>query len=80
MGLFAQEGCTIRRTKRLFNKIAADVFGNMSEAAIKKLLYELLQCYDIPPEMKQEAIKLLQLSETAFTTEQRQRLLLSLME
>lgn len=72
--MLADEGISTRRRKRLCNEMAAELFSQMSEAQIKYILLELLQCYDIDPETAAEAIRLLQMSETALTTEQQQQI------
>lgn len=72
----ATEGAlTGRGYKRLWNGIIADVYEGMTEAQIKSLLYSFLQCYDITPAERAEVLRLLQLSSTTLTEDQRQQIL-----
>ena len=72
----AGEGAlTGRGYKRLWNGIIADVYEGITEAGIKRQLYSFLQCYDITPDERAEVLRLLQLSETALTADQRQQIL-----
>lgn len=80
MGEFAAEGLDTRRTKRLFNGIATDLVTGMSEPQIKLILFDMLQCDDMEPADRAEAIKLLQMSETALTAKQRKQIDVLLME
>ena len=73
-------GIQIKGFKRLFNSIYGDILDTMPEPQIKLYLFELLQCYDITPEERAEAIKLLQMSETTLTAEQLQKLDYHLLE
>lgn len=70
MNDMAMQGVRVRRTKRLFNKIAAKVMIGMSEPMIVYMLLDLLQCYDVGPAEKAEAVKLLQMAEMPLTAEQ----------
>ena len=75
MGM-ALEGNPIRRGyRRDLNKTCAKVLEAMPEAQIKCFLLSAIECYDLPEEQRAEAKKLLKLSQTAFTKEQRARLL-----
>lgn len=56
--------------KRLFNHITEDLLQNMPEAQIKCLLLQFLQCYDITEDERTEAIRLLQMADTALTPDQ----------
>lgn len=73
--LAAEGALTGKGYKRLWNTIIADVYGDMTEANIKRQLYSFLQCYDITPDERAEVLRLLQLSETALTEDQRQQIL-----
>ena len=66
---------TGRGYKRQWSRIISDTFSNMPEVQIKVCLYSFLQCRDITPEERAEVLRLLQLSETALTQEQRQQIL-----
>lgn len=59
-------------SKRLFNSIFANVAENMPEPEIVLLLFEFLQCKYITPGEQEEALKLLQLNQTALTYKQRE--------
>ena len=72
----ATEGAlTGRGYKRLWNSIIADVMQDQTEASIKRHLFSFLQCYDITPAERAEVLRLLQLSNTALTEDQRQQIL-----
>lgn len=74
--LFAAEGVPCGRGyKRLWNSIIADVMQDSTEARIKQQLFSFLQCYDITPAERAECLRLLQLSSTALTEDQRQQIL-----
>jgi hypothetical protein len=74
--MLAGEGVlTGRGYKRLWNSIIADVYEDMTEAQIKCYLYSFLQCYDITAAERAEVLRLLQLSGTALTEDQRQQIL-----
>lgn len=70
MNDMAMQGVRVRRTKRLFNKIAAKVMIGMSEPMIVYMLLDLLQCYDVGQAEKAEAVKLLRMAEMPLTAEQ----------
>lgn len=63
----------IKGYKRLFNYAVGKAFSG-PEAQIKQSLLLLLTCYDLPPDLRKEACKLLAMAETALTTEQRKLL------
>lgn len=58
--------------KRFFNNLFASLAESMPEPEIVLLLFEFLQCADITPEEQAEALKLLQLNQTALTEQQRE--------
>lgn len=59
--------------KRLVNGVFSECIESMPDPDIKRLLYMiLLQCSDATEEQRQEAFKLLQLSDTALTGVQQQ--------
>lgn len=67
-----------RLYRRALYESIADVYGNISEAQIKYILFSFLQCYDITPDERAEALHLLELSETALTEDQRRQMLICL--
>lgn len=71
-GGLISEGISFIGYKRLFNSIFSEIGEPMPEPQIKLLLFEFMQCYDITAEERAEAIKLLQLSQTTLTNEQRE--------
>ena len=71
-----QECAPIRRgSRRLYNSIYADVFADLPEPYIKRFLYAFIACDDVTAEDRAEALRLLQLSSTALTEDQRQQIL-----
>ena len=72
--LTAEGARTGRGTKRLWKHIIADVYGDMTEAKIKMMLYSFLQCYDLTSKERAEIREILQLSETALTEDQRRQI------
>lgn len=65
---------TGRGCKKLWDSIIADVYADMSEAQIKCCLYAFLNSYDIMAADRAEVLRLLQLSETVLTAEQRRQI------
>ena len=72
--LTAEGTRTGRGYKRLWKHIIADVYGDMTEAQIKGILYSFLQCYDLTAEERAEIRQILQLSATALTENQRRQI------
>lgn len=72
--LTAEGARTGRGYKRLWKHIIADVYGELTEAKIKCILYSFLQCYDLTGEERAEIRRILQLSETALTEDQRRQI------
>lgn len=66
----ALDGLRAEGNKRLMNEIVADLLGNVPETKIKFFLYGFLMCYDISPEERQAAFRLLDLAQTALTAKQ----------
>ena len=64
--------------KRVLSACIADAYKDTPEPQIKALLYQFLQCYDLPAEYRAEILQLLQLSSTALTKRQRRQLALYL--
>ena len=64
--------------KRVLSACIADAYKDTPEPQIKALLYQFLQCYDLPAEYRAEILQLLQLSSTALTRRQRRQIALSL--
>lgn len=75
-----QGALTGKGYKRLWNGIIAHVFEAIPEAHIKCLLLQFLQCCDITADERTEAIKLLQMAETALTPDQTEIILEELRE
>lgn len=67
-------GFDITGNKRYYGRLFGNIFEAMSEPQIKYFLMELLQCTDATAEDKAEALRILRLSETALTKEQRQQI------
>ena len=63
-----------RGYKRLWNRIIAETEETRTEAQIIGQLYSFLNCYDITPAERAECLRLLQLSGTALTGDQRRQL------
>lgn len=74
LDMMQSENITVRGYKRLMNGVYTEVLQQMPEPRIKLFLYSVLQCYDITPDERAEALKLLQMAETALTAEQREQI------
>lgn len=66
---------TGRGYKRLWNDVIADVYGSMTEAKAKAIIWTFLQCDDLTAAERAELLRILQLSETALTDAQRQEII-----
>lgn len=64
------ENIPLKGFKRLVNGMFSEVIQSMPDPEIKRLLYDILRCYDVSAEERQEALKLLQMADTALTGEQ----------
>ena len=76
--LDAEGARTGRGYKRLWNTVIADIYGDMTEAEIKAVIYSFLPCYDLTGEERAELLHILQLSETALTEDQRRQITIHL--
>lgn len=72
--LMQSEGLPVKGYKRLMNSVYSEVLEAKNEPQIKYILLSVLQCYDITPEERAEALKLLQMGETTLSEAQRQQL------
>ena len=68
------EAVPVKGYKRTWYTVYKDVFETMTEAQIKSLLFDFLQCVDITDDERAEIKQLLQLSQTALTEEQTRQL------
>ena len=64
----------VKGYKRLFNEMFSTIMIKWPESEIKAFLLKALSCYDLPADTRAEAIRLLQLSETALTARQRRKI------
>ena len=72
--LLAAEGLPYKGYKKLWRSVIAETFAQMPETKIKLLLYDFWTCDDITAADRAEILRLLQLSTTALTEEQRRQL------
>lgn len=56
--------------RRMANGMFSECLAEMPDPQIKRMLYEILQCIDITPAERAEAMQLLQSADTALTAAQ----------
>lgn len=78
--IIAEEIGSVKGSRRVINSCIAAAFEQIPEAAIKARLYGFLQCSDLTATDRAEIRRLLDLSSTALTKQQRQQIALFLQE